>query len=60
MEQSKMGRPIQGTAKRSEKLTLRLSVEELQRIQQCADKLGSTRVNALIKGIELLEEKLNK
>ena len=54
------GRPIKGTQPRTEKINLRVSKIEAERIQKCADILDVPRVDAVMKGIELLEEKINK
>lgn len=55
---SKMGRPIKGDEARSERLTLRVSPGEAQKICSCADTLGVSRVDAIVKGVDLLADKL--
>ena len=52
----KLGRPT--TNPRTEKVGFRMSVKELENIKKCADKLGIQRVDAVVKGIELLMSKL--
>jgi hypothetical protein len=57
-EKKKMGRPIKNTSPRVEKLTLRLSEDEISDIQYCADKLKVSRTDAIVKGIEELKKKV--
>ena len=54
------GRPPKGIMSRTEKINLRVSKIEAEKIKKCADFLGVSRVDAVMKGIELLEEKINK
>ena len=56
IEQKKMGRPTENP--RTEKIGFRMSPEEIEDIQKCADKMGTHRVNAVVEGIKLLKEKL--
>lgn len=51
-----MGRPT--TNPRTEKIGFRMSQEEIDDIQKCADALNTQRVNAVVEGIKLLKEKL--
>lgn len=51
-----MGRPTDNP--RTEKVGFRLSKQEIEDIQKCADAMGTQRVNAIVAGIELLKEKL--
>ena len=52
-----MGRPTENP--RTEKIGFRLSKQEVEDIQKCADILQTQRVNAIVEGINLLKEKLN-
>lgn len=52
-----MGRPT--TNARDKSLHIRLSQKEIDDIQKCADTLGVNRVEAIIKGVELLKKELN-
>lgn len=54
------GRPIKGQQPRTEKINLRLSKAEVEKIQHCADELGVHRVDAIMMGIDLLRAKLEK
>ena len=51
-----MGRPTDNP--RTEKIGFRMSKEEIEDIQKCADALNTQRVNAVVEGIKLLKEKL--
>ena len=53
------GRPPKGEQSRTEKITIRLSVLEIQKIQECADQLNTTRTDAIVAGIDLLKSELN-
>lgn len=57
VEKKKMGRPTDNP--RTEKIGFRMSKEEIEDIQKCADALNTQRVNAVVEGIGLLKEKLN-
>lgn len=56
IEKKKMGRPTDNP--RTEKIGFRMSKEEIEDIQKCADALNTQRVNAVVEGIKLLKEKL--
>ena len=54
------GRPPKGEQSRTGKITIRVSEEEAQKIQECADKLKTTRTDAIMAGIDLLKADLDK
>lgn len=54
------GRPPKGDQSRIMKITIRISEHEAQTIQECADKMDTTRTDAIIAGIELLKNELDK
>ena len=54
------GRPPRGEQSRTKKITIRLSVLEAQKIQECADRLNTTRTDAIVTGIDLLKSELDK
>lgn len=56
---AKMGRPLINDEARNAKLTLRLTQAEKDKIGEVAAKIGISRINAIIKGIELLEQQLD-
>lgn len=56
IDKKKMGRPTDNP--RTEKIGFRMSKEEIEDIQKCADALNTQRVNAVVEGIKLLKEKL--
>lgn len=56
---AKMGRPLINDEARNAKLTLRLTQAEKDKIGEVAAKIGTSRINAIIKGIELLEQQLD-
>ena len=41
-------------------LNIRLSAKESQDLQECADKLGVTRTEVIVKGIELVRSEIKK
>ena len=55
VDKKKMGRPTDNP--RTEKIGFRMSKEEIEDIQECANALNTQRVNA-VEGIKLLKEKL--
>lgn len=54
------GRPPKGEQSRTQKITIRISDQEAQKIQKCADKMDSTRTDAIMAGIDLLKADLDK
>ena len=54
------GRPPKGKESRTEKINLRLAKGEIEKIQDCADKLEITRTDAIMHGIDLLKAELEK
>lgn len=56
---SPAGRPPKENP-RNVNLNIRITKDEAQRIQKCADKLNITRTDTIMKGIGLVEEKLKK
>ncbi len=57
---SKMGRPPKGEESRLSKINTRVSSIEVQKVQKCADALGITRTDALMRRIDLLPAELEK
>ena len=57
---SKTGRPPKGEQTRTGKITIRVSEQEAQEIQMCADALGKSRTDTIIAGIKLLKVELGK
>ena len=51
----KMGRPPKGDESRKIRLNIRISDAESKKIQKCADFFSISRVDAIIRGIDLLE-----
>ena len=54
------GRPPKGEVSRTVKINLRVTEGEAQKIQYCADKMGTSRIDAIVSGIELLKAELDK
>ena len=54
------GRPPKGEESRTEKINIRVSKREAQKIQDCADRLEKTRTDTIMKGIDLLKAELDK
>lgn len=52
-----MGRPTDNP--RTEKIGFRMSPQEIEDIQLCADAMKTQRVNAVVEGIKLLKGKLD-
>lgn len=56
----KMGRPPKQGKPRSKSLNLRLTENELIKIENCAQKIGKTRTDTIMYGIKLIEDELQK
>ena len=46
--------------KKTERLELRLAPNELAMVQECADRLGTTKAQVLLKGVQLVKAELDK
>lgn len=55
-EKKKMGRPT--TNPRNKQITLRLSDDELNTLNECSEKLSINRVEVVVKGIQLVKEEI--
>ena len=53
------GRPPKVEGARRCKINLRISEDELQKIQDCADRIGGSRTDAIVQAIELLRRELS-
>ncbi|MCW6667535.1 CopG family transcriptional regulator [Aerococcaceae bacterium NML190938] len=51
------GRPLKGNSKRDRRLEIRLTTEELDKIQSVADKNKLSKADTIVKAIDLLDEK---
>ena len=54
-----MGRPLKTGEPKNVSLHLRITKSESERIAKCSEKLGNTKTEAIMQGIELLESELN-
>nr|DAM02611.1 MAG TPA: NikA, BACTERIAL CONJUGATION, RELAXASE, DNA [Caudoviricetes sp.] len=54
------GRPVKGNSKRDKSLQLRMSKEELEILDFCAEKLEISRTDVVNKGILLVKKELGK
>ena len=57
-EQKKMGRPTDNP--RSKRLSLRISEDEMKEIEYCSKKLSTTKIETVLKAIELLKIEIDK
>ena len=55
----KTGRPIKGDSRRDKSLQLRMSREELELLDECAQKLQVSRTDVVNKGILLVKKNLD-
>lgn len=52
----KMGRPPKQGETRNKSLNLRLTETELIKIEKCAQRIGKTRTDTIMYGIQLVED----
>lgn len=52
------GRPTSN--KKTERLEIRLAPDELQVMQECAERLGITKTDVINKGVQLVKAELDK
>ena len=57
-EQKKMGRPTDNP--RSKRLSLRISADEMKEIEYCSKKLSTTKIETVLRAIELLKKDIDK
>lgn len=55
----KMGRPIKGNSKRDKRIEFRVSVDELNLINETAKKNGKSRADTVIQAVEELSNRLD-
>jgi len=60
MVSPRTGRPPKGEESSTEKINIRVSKKEAQKIQDCADRMDATRTDAIMAGIDLLKDDLDK
>lgn len=54
------GRPPINDVSRTEKLNIRLTKKEKDRIDKCAEALGISRTDTIMKGIGLVEKEIGE
>lgn len=52
---ARMGRPPKQETSRNKSLNIRLTEQELRRIEDCAERLNLSRTDVIMRGIELVE-----
>lgn len=52
----KIGRPTKRDTSKSEKLNIRLTKQDKQLIQDCADRMNISKSDVIVKAIELLNQ----
>ena len=52
------GRPTSN--KKTERLEIRLAPNELSLMQECADRLGTTKTDVINRGVQLVKAELDK
>ena len=55
----KTGRPIQGESRKDNKLQIRMNDEELALLDECVQRMESTRTAVVNKGIQLVKKELD-
>ena len=53
------GRPVQGESRKDHKLQIRMSNEELATLDECAERLNTTRKAVVNKGVQLAKKALD-
>jgi hypothetical protein len=56
----KKGRPPKQGVSRTKKMNMRLTEQELEDIEKCAETLGISRTDTVMSGIELLKAEIEK
>lgn len=58
IEKKKMGRPT--TNPRTGQINVRLSDKELALLNECAERMGTTRTDVIVRGIETVHRELEE
>lgn len=56
----RMGRPPLQNTSRAEHLSIRLTKQEKEEINDCAEKLGMSRTDTIMKGVRLVKKEIEK
>ena len=51
---------VQPATKKTERLEIRLAPDELALMQECVDRLGTTKTEVVVKGVKLVKAELGK
>lgn len=54
----RLGRPTDN--KKTERFEVRLTPEEMKKVQECAEKMGITKTEVVKRGIQLVAEKASE
>ena len=54
-----MGRPMKNDTKRDKRVTIRVTEDEFQFINEVTEKAGLSKTETLLKGVELLDTSLD-
>lgn len=54
------GRPPKTGKTRDKSLNVRLTEEELSELEYCSEKLGMSRTDIIVKGVQLIKERIEK
>jgi len=54
------GRPLKGETKKEIRLQLRLNSEENALIEECAERMNTTRIDVVMQGIKMVKAKLDE
>lgn len=55
----KIGRP-KSTNPKNQRLEIRITMADAERLNQCAKVLGVTRTDVLLKGLDMVEKEIKK
>lgn len=55
----KIGRP-KSTNPKNQRLEIRITMDDAERLNQCAKVLGVTRTDVLLKGLDMVEKEIKK
>lgn len=54
------GRPVQGESRKDHKLQIRMSNEELAVLDECAERMNTTRTAVVNRGVQLVKKELDE
>lgn len=54
------GRPKKGETRRGVQITIKLNDDEMQMLNECAERKGKTRTDVVVEGVRMVKQELDE